>query len=562
MEEQRLQPGRDARPLRLLIIDDSADDAELMREALREDGWAPLMHRVDAPGALARALEREWDIMLCDYSLPQLAPGDVVQRLRAHDRPPPLVVVSGQETAAVLPEFAEARARGFVCKQELGRLAKLVRDVLARPVERTAEDGTPRIHSWRELRHSLDERLAGAGRRRLACLIVDVDSMRRINHGFGFERGELLLEAVERRVVEIAGPGYIGRSRGDEFMLLAALDDDADATAFASRVVTQLREPYALFETQVFAPVSAGLALFPDHAADAAGLVREAENALYDAKRLGGDRPGIATPATPAHRALRLEKELPLALERGQFHLEYQPQVELRTGELTGVEALLRWDHPVLGRISPARFIPVAEETGAIVDIGAWVIRTACAQAGQWHGLAQGQRLRVAVNLSMLQFLHGDLIGTVDGALRAAQLPAAALDLELTESVLIREHDKVLGQLEALRSAGIRIAVDDFGTGYSSLSYIRRLPLDVLKIDRSFVTDMAGDPRARAVVATLVQLGLSLNMEVIAEGVEHASQLWLLRELGCQGAQGFLLGPPCDSGRIGELLGQNLYDGL
>ncbi len=561
MEEQRLRPGRDARPLRLLIIDDSADDAELMREALQDDGWAPLMHRVDAPGALAQALEREWDIMLCDYSLPQLAPDDVVQRLRAHVRPPPLVIVSGEETAAVLSEFSDTPAQGFVSKQELGRLPQLVRDVLERPAA-DATTGATGVYSWRELRHRLDERLARAEGRKMACLIVDVDAMRQINHGFGFERGELLLEAVERRVVDIAGPGYIGRSRGDEFVLLVGLNTDADATALVNCVMAQLREPYALFATQVFAPVSAGLALFPEHATDAAGLVREAENALYDAKRLGGNRPGIAMPATSAQRALRLEDELPLALERGQFHLEYQPQVELRTGELMGVEALLRWDHPVLGRISPARFIPVAEETGAIVDIGAWVIHTACVQAGQWHTLPHGHRLRVAVNLSMLQFLHGDLTGTVEGALCAAHLPASALDLELTESVLIREHDKVLGQLETLRDAGIRVAVDDFGTGYSSLSYIRRLPLDVLKIDRSFVTDMVGDPRARAVVATLVQLGVSLNMEVIAEGVERASQLWLLRDLGCQSAQGFLLGPPCDSGRIGELLGQNLFDGL
>jgi diguanylate cyclase (GGDEF)-like protein/PAS domain S-box-containing protein len=387
-----------------------------------------------------------------------------------------------------------------------------------------------------------------------AVLYIDLDRFKRVNDSLGHLAGDQLVQEVAARFGRCLGPDdLLARMGGDEFtLLLRGMADSGMADGaheVARRLLDQLDRPVVPEGQNLHVSASVGVSVFPDDGADSETLLKHADLAMYRAKEEGRGRWKAFTPALTdaARERLTLENSLRLALERGEMTLFYQPQVSLESGVVLGAEALVRWRHPEWGMVSPGRFIPLAEETGLILPLGEWVLREACRQAGVWA--REGRPLRVSVNLSARQLTEAGLVGDVRDALDAARLDPRWLDLELTESALIGGGTAVEARLVELRALGIRISVDDFGTGYSSLSYLRRLPLDVLKVDRSFVMGMAGEggdhpARDQAIVRAVIDMAHALSLEVIAEGVEDEAQRGILARLGCDMMQGFLFSPP------------------
>ena len=314
---------------------------------------------------------------------------------------------------------------------------------------------------------------------------------------------------------------------------------------FLGELQNSFREPFRIDETEMAISVSVGVTMYPEDGADFGTLLRKADMAMYRAKDAGRNsyrffneemNDAVIEQAT-LHAGLRR------GLEAGQFALYYQPQIEVATGRLVGAEALIRWNHPDLGLVSPARFIPVAEETGLIVEIGDWVLREACREAARWIALGLPE-LRVAVNLSALQFKRGDIEKSVAGAIEASGIEPHMLELELTESILISDTENILSTVKRLKSMGVRLSIDDFGTGYSSLSYLKRFEVDTLKIDQSFIRDLATDPEDAAIVRAIIQMAHSLGLRTVAEGVENQHVLDHLRLFHCDETQGYFHARP------------------
>ncbi len=392
----------------------------------------------------------------------------------------------------------------------------------------------------------------GGMRYRYAVLFVDLDRFKIINDSLGHGVGDELLVAVSALLSVCVRPGdTVARLGGDEFAVLLDRVVGADEAAMvADRLQKTLAAPIQLSEHEVFTTASIGIALGDPGYERPEEVLRDADSAMYRAKELGKARHHLFDPSMHARAVelLKLETDLRRAVERRELALVYQPVVELATGRAVGLEALVRWDHPERGRVFPNDFIGIAEDTGMILAIGDWVIGEACRQAGAWLALGElPLGASVAVNLSARQLARPGLDETLDRALEAAGLPAERLELEITESVLMDNPDAAAVALRRLRGRGMRIAIDDFGTGFSSLGYLARLPIDKLKIDRAFVARLASGTPDQAVVRTIVALGASLGMEVVAEGVENEEQRMILSALGCSRAQGYLFARPLEA---------------
>jgi diguanylate cyclase (GGDEF)-like protein/PAS domain S-box-containing protein len=401
----------------------------------------------------------------------------------------------------------------------------------------------------------LDEALLRVRRDRdkFAVLYLDLDEFKNVNDTLGHAAGDkLLMAAAERLRTCLRGSDMVARFGGDEFAVLQmGLAGPPEAGILAERIVTLLSEPYDIEGQQVVIGTSVGIALAPADGETSDQLLRNADMALYQAKEDGRCtfcffQPGMGA-ILRAHHTLELD--LRKALAAGEFELYYQPLVTLETGVICGFEALLRWHHPVRGMVAPAEFIPLAEEIGLIVPIGEWVLRQACAEAAGWP-----DDLKVAVNLSPVQFKKGNLPQMVFATLASAGLPAARLELEITESILLAESKANLATLRRLRALGVGISMDDFGTGYSGLSYLRAFPCDKIKIDRSFISDLTESADCMAIIKAITNLGSNLGIPTLAEGVETKKQLAWLREAGCTEMQGYLFSRPVPASEIAGLL--------
>ncbi|MEA3393386.1 MAG: EAL domain-containing protein [Pseudomonadota bacterium] len=382
---------------------------------------------------------------------------------------------------------------------------------------------------------------------RVALLFLDLDSFKSINDTLGHHCGDALLKKVAERLKEcVRDTDAISRQGGDEFLIVLRDLPDADVAAeVMTKVMERLQEPFTPDGHEVTTSVSMGATIFPEDGNDFETLLKKADLAMYRAKEAGRNTYRFFDEAMNAETIdhLQLLRGLRRALERHEFTLYYQPQIDLASNKVIGVEALLRWQHPELGLIEPQRFVPVAEESGLIVPIGQWVLLEACRQAMAWQqaGLPP---LTMAVNFSGVQFKRGDVEQSVRRALEESGLPPALLELELTESILIQNVDGVLVSLQNLKRLGVQLSIDDFGTGYSSLAYLKRFDIDRLKIDRTFVRDLATDPDDAAIVRAIIQMANSLNLRTIAEGVETEDMLTQLRAFGCDEVQGFLFARP------------------
>ena len=382
----------------------------------------------------------------------------------------------------------------------------------------------------------------------VAVLCLDLDRFKEINETLGHAAGDVILQQAAARIAASLGAGDVAARVGaDEFIILqhcipSSTYAGQEADALVSVLMRELSRPYALGCGEVVIGASIGIALCPQDCSDVEGLLRFGALALYEAKAAGR---GTARRFSPEmDRALQqrsaLERDLRRAIGEAALDVHFQPQCRLATGAMVGAEALLRWTHPERGPISPAEFIPIAEETGLIGPLGEWVLNTACRVAASWP-----QKLRVAVNISPAQFRTGDLVGQVRAALAASTLDPGRLELEITEGVMLYDTEATLGILAALKGLGVRLAMDDFGTGYSSLSYLRRMPIDKIKIDQSFIRELGREPAATALVRSIIGIGRGLGIEANAEGVETEEQALLLGQEGCHEVQGWYYGRPC-----------------
>lgn len=407
----------------------------------------------------------------------------------------------------------------------------------------------------------LTEALIGAAprQRSVGVAFIDVDRFKNINDSLGHETGDALLRAVAERLAECIRRGdTLARLGGDEFSLvLADMGHPEDAAVVAQKIVASFAQPFQVAGQELFVTASVGVALYPNDGADADTLLKNADIAMYRAKEGGRNTFQFFTAEMnqKISRRLAIEHHLRKALVRNELSLHYQPQVNLHNGRVMGVEALLRWDHPDLGSVSPAEFIPVAEETGLIMPIGEWVLRTACVQQRAWE--VEGVRgLKMSVNLSARQFQQKNLAEVVMGVLAATDLSPESLTLELTESALMQNAEYAVAALNSLHAQGIGLSVDDFGTGYASLSYLKRFPIDVLKIDRSFVNDITTDPDDAAIAQAIITMAHSLGISVLAEGVETTEQLAFLTHHDCDAMQGYYFSRPVPAAACGLLLKQ------
>ncbi len=407
----------------------------------------------------------------------------------------------------------------------------------------------------------LDRAMATARRneRHVALLFCDLDNFKDINDSLGHDKGDLLLQLIAERLNGCIRRGdTLCRLGGDEFvLLLPSVDNDREAVSVARKIQRAMKKSFDLAGQEIFTTTSIGIAVHPEDGADVQTLLKHADMAMYAAKSEGRNRYRFFSSEMNrrAQERMSMEAGLRQAIENEEFSLAWQPQYCLSTGVLVGVEALLRWNHPELGSISPTRFIPLAEETGHIHAIGRWVLEQACGQVQQWRqaGLKQ---LRVAVNLSASQFLEPDVVGMVKKVLADTQLPSHWLELEITESVLMIDADVTMHTLGCLSNDGVKLAIDDFGTGYSSLLYLKNYPIDRIKIAREFVEDILTVDNDRAIAGTVIAMARNLHMQVIAEGVESKEQADLLLELGCHEVQGFHYSPPLTAEGFAEILEQ------
>jgi diguanylate cyclase (GGDEF)-like protein len=390
--------------------------------------------------------------------------------------------------------------------------------------------------------------LVQRGRHQVAVMFLDVDNFKNINDSLGHDAGDRLLQAVAQRLIKSTRfSDTVARLGGDEFaILLEGITTIAEVESMAAALIAGLEQPFALSATEVRVSASIGVA-FSTFEAGAEALLSKADIAMYHAKAAGKSRFVTFQPQMQEllHERLRLEADITRALASEEFFLEYQPIVDLGTRSLLGVEALVRWRHPELGVLMPGRFIQVAEECGQIVKLGRWVLQRACTEMRAWRAsVAGGASLRVAVNISGRHLQHGDLVQDVAQALKESGLEPGNLVIELTESTIMHNTEANLGRLRQLKDLGVRLAIDDFGTGYSSLSYLHRFPIDILKIDQSFVNRLTDTYNGPELARAVITLGDTLGLDSVAEGIELEPQVAALLALGCVAGQGFLFSMP------------------
>jgi len=383
-------------------------------------------------------------------------------------------------------------------------------------------------------------------------LFLDLDRFKVVNDSLGHSTGDRLLGEVAKRLGRHVRQGdTLARFGGDEFTILVeAIHHVEDTAKIAQNLREALGEPFVLDGRELYVTASIGISVFPDDGVDAETLVKNSDIAMYRAKDLGGDGCQLyrVEMNSRVEERFALESSLRRARSLDQFALQYQPIVEVADGRCLGCEALLRWRHPEKGLLLPGAFLEVAEMIGVMRGVGPWVIREACGQAAAW--LREGARLRVAVNLSAPEFLEKDLARQVGAVLEETGLDGELLELEITENLAMQKPELTRSTLQDLRGLGVRLAIDDFGTGYSSLAFLREFPIDTLKVDRTFVQDIDRNSGAATIVATVIAMARTLGLQVVAEGVEREEQLRVLRELGCDRAQGYLFGPPLWPGAL------------
>lgn len=558
-------------PIRVLHLEDDKLDVELIGVLLRNAGLDCAIEVVHTRAAFEECLERqEWDVILSDFTLPAFDGLAALAIAQNASRTTPFIFVSGTMGEENAVASLKQGATDYVLKTNLVRLAPAVKRALKERDEKLRQIQTEaQLHQTQEqlhylayhdaltglpnrafLRERLPEMLADAQRygNKSALLFIDLDDFKVINDSLGHSVGDEVLKAVGERLRSTVRQGDVAaRLRGDEFvLLLRSIRQSSDAVMAADRVNHLVAgEITAEGHHALVTTCSIGISVFPDDGTDAETLIRNADAALYEAKSKGRNTWHFFTSDLNqrAMERLNMEHALRHALERQEFFLEYQPQVEIATGKLVATEALLRWRHPEMGLVPPSTFIPVAESSGEIVAIGQWVLNTACRQAKQWERSGRARPV-IAVNVSAVQLRHASFLEAVRQALGDSGLEPYRLELELTETQLMENAEKVGPLLHGLKDLGVNLTIDDFGIGYCGLTYLRTFQFSKLKIDQSFVRSILFAPREAALTRAVVNLAKSLHMQVVAECVETVEQAALLHSLGCPEVQGYVYSRP------------------
>jgi diguanylate cyclase (GGDEF)-like protein len=573
-EKTRPQP-------RLLIVDDEQPVRDLLVEIL---GLEYECHSADsAETALGMIASTEYAVIISDIDMPGISGIELVPRVHARWPNTVLLMISGNLSIDYAVQAIRVGAFDYVTKPfELDFVELSVRRAVDHhrllvgkkqyetDLEQLVKQRTEEINfliyhdSLTNLpnRVLFEDRLSGAvieARHggRLATVLLSLDGFEKIQDHFGHATADTILEEVAKRLQDaVPGAACLSRLQGNDFAILLTKDADLQSlVSIADRIREAVKRPMLCRDTEVFLTTSIGISVFPNDGSDAQELMRNAGNALWRARESGGDSYQFYSDGMNAdtERRLRLEGELRRALERDEFQVFYQPKVSVDSNEITGVEALVRWNHPEKGTVSPAEFIPLAEETGLIVPLGEKVLEVACRDALRWH--QAGHYIDVAVNVSARQMKQGDLAERFEEIIERSGLHPTRLNLEVTETSMMENTESAIAFLERLRSSGVRISLDDFGTGYSSLSQLKNLPIDHVKIDRSFISDIKAGGDDAVVTLAMVNLARNLRLKVVAEGVETAEQLTFLRSIGCDEYQGFYFSKPISEEDLQHLLG-------
>jgi len=553
----------------LLLADDEADHGWLQE---RLDSSSTARFRILDGVELESLGDEAADVAVVMHTVAGSdALAQILGRLeRQHELP--VVVISDSEDERLAHDVLQAGAEGFLVRREAGtrllvttlstalrRHASLRELSGARERERMLATHDPLTSlANRYLFHDrLGQALAASRRtgQKMAILFIDLDNFKLVNDTLGHAVGDHLLRAIARHLTAaLRESDTAARMGGDEFaLLLTHLHREIDAARIAEKILEALGQPLLLQDRAIHCTASIGISTVPANGDDPRELIRRADTAMYQAKRNGRNRYEFFTEQMndAVQRRISIEAELATALSRAAFELHYQPFYDLRRGRVIGGEALLRWTHPQLGRLPPDEFLPLAEESGQITAIGEWVLQEACRQAMVWQR-AGHEGFRIAVNVSPRQLQQRQFRSQVEHALTSTGLPPECLELEITESSVVQNAEGTLRALHALKSLGVHLAVDDFGTGYSALAYLKDLPIDVLKIDRSFVASLLADPANVTIVEAVLRMARGLNLTTVAEGVEDHDQLLLLGSLGCNRMQGYLFGRPTDATSFAE----------
>lgn len=561
---------------RILLVEDNPDDALLLqieiRRHIRDAHFACVEAEADFREALASS---DWDLVLCDHRMPRFDSVRALAVLRECRPDTPFVICSGDLDESVALSAMRIGAEDFVRKPDWAHLIPVVerelRNARLRRAKREADvslamlshyDPLTRLPNRQALLHVAERRLAepGAAQAKPALLVLDIDRFTRLNDSFGFGSGDDLLKQVAVRLQLCAGvSASIARLGQDEFgVFLASSTGPVTGGELAERIQRAFSQAITLGRREIYVTFSMGLAFAPDHGEEADALLKNAESAMSSGKRRGGNRLQVYNRAFTdlAEHHLLVENALRDAIDRGQLSLVYQPIFDLRTGHVIATEALARWRHPQFGVIMPDEFIPLAEQSGQIGRVGEWVMNTAALQTRRWRNNGF-HALKVAVNVSAGQFHGGHVVESVRKTLSRSGLPAEALEIEITETVAMTDTTTTTKTLQALSALGVQLALDDFGTGYSSLAQLRRLPIDILKVDRSFVQGLPEDEDGAAIVRMIAALSRSLGLTLHAEGIETAGQQEFLRRHRCQRAQGYHLSPPLAAEEVPSFLAAN-----
>lgn len=593
-----------SRPLKVLILEDSPDDAELLEIALRQGGYDPIYQRVDRAEAMKNALEtQQWDIVLADYSMPQFNVFSALRLLREQRLDIPFIIISGKVSEDMAAAAMKAGAHDCMLKDKLTRLTPVIdrelkeaalraerRQAIAKLEYLTFYDDLTGLPNTTLFLEYLAQRIepnqpdyvsnvipfsSAANQRHdrpnlpvaqdepkssFAILYLDLDRHQTIKSSLGHGAADKLVAATAYRLKScLKDEGNIARIGADEFaILLPDIETSQDAIEVADMIHQAMKAPFQFSEhPMVFSSASIGIVMSQISYQTPEQFLTAADTAMNHAKAKGQGKTALFDMQMQhsALESLHLEVELQKAIQSEQLHLNYQPIICFKTGRMSGVEALLRWRHPKLGMISPDKFIPIAEEKGLIIPLGEWVLKEACHQLSVWKKkLPKSWPISMSVNISGIQLANPDWLLKIDELLAQYSLIGSNLKLEITESVLMENAGHATAILESLKKKEIQISIDDFGTGYSSLSYLHCWPIDTLKIDRSFVSNMAIKPKNATLVKSIVALAHSLGLDLVAEGVETPKEVAILRSLGCEYGQGYLFSRPIDSEEVEYLL--------
>lgn len=562
--------------LKVLFVEDNEDDSELLNLELESRGYSIIYERVDTITAMEEALERQqWDVILSDYSMPKFGAPAALRLLQTKRLDIPFIVVSGsigEETAVAL---MKAGAHDYLSKNNLVRLLPVVereiREAKIRQERKQALDMLEHLAFYDKLTNLPNRTLflhyvqdwidySQEQANLFAIVFLDIDRYKHIKYGFGHAKSEQFLIEIAHRLEKYLQPkNHLARVGEDEFGVLLR---DMQSFNHISNKVAELHEflelPFQVEQSLIYSSVCVGIVDSTAGYTQAEDFLQAADTATHNAKKEGIGHTVFFDVQMQANELARLQLETDLqdAIRRQQLHLNYQPIVSLKAGKVVGFEALLRWQHPTQGWISPSKFIPLAEQTGLIIPLGEWALTEACRQLNSWQEQFDDTLLSVAVNLSGIQLIHPNFMDTIQRLYQTFDSQQIQLKLEITESVLMERAEIATAALEKLKANNIQIYIDDFGTGYSSLSYLHCLPIDAVKIDRSFINRMTEDAKNFNIVKAIMTLAHTLGLKVVAEGIETQEQMELLQSLSCDYGQGYYFSKPLPPNLIRE---QKMY---